>query len=246
MSTPDDYFGSETAAVYDDPADPMNSPEMIEPVVDRLTQLARGGRVLEFAIGTGRIAVPLAARGVEVHGIELSDAMVAQLRAKPGAASVRVVIGDMSRARVAGEFSLVYLVFNTIMNLTSQAAQTECFANAAAHLTSGGYFVIETMVPQLSRLSQGERFLVFDAGGDHWGIDEYDTVNQGLVSHHFSRRDENWTLDSGPFRYVWPAELDLMAHMAGMALVERSSDWKQSPFTAGSPSHVSVWQKPPV
>jgi SAM-dependent methyltransferase len=241
----DGHFGDDVAARYDDPADPANAPEAIEPAVALLAELARGGPVLEFAIGTGRIALPLAARGVEVHGIELSQAMVERLRAKPGGQGIPVTIGDMSTTQVDGRFSLVYLVFNTIMNLTSRDAQVACFANAAAHLGSGGMFVIEVGVPDLRLLPPGQRYVVFSAGTDHWGIDEYDIERQGEVSHHFTRTaDGRWDLTSVPFRYVWPAELDLMAEMAGLRLRDRWAGWQREPFTAESRSHVSVWEKP--
>jgi SAM-dependent methyltransferase len=242
--TLEDHFGQDVAAVYDDPDDPMNSAAAIDPVVDRLIELARGGRVLEFAIGTGRIAVPLAARGADVTGIEYSSAMVEQLRAKPNGSSIPVTVGDMATTRVDGSFSLVYLVYNTIGNLTTQDQQVACFENAAAHLEPGGVFVVEVGTPDLRRLPEGERFVVFDAGGTHWGIDEYDVDRQGLKSHHFNLVDGRWELSSGPFRYVWPAELDLMARIAGMTLVQRWADWDGSPFTSDSRKHVSVWQKP--
>lgn len=241
----DGYFGADVAATYDDPREPANQPAAIAPAVELLADLARGGRALELAIGTGRIALPLAARGIEVHGIELSRAMVARLRAKPGGEGIPVVIGDMASARAEGEFELVYLVFNTIMNLTSQEAQAACFANAAAHLAPGGCFVVEVSVPRVQRLAPGERFVVFGASEDHWGIDEYDLERQGLVSHHFTRgEDGRWDLHPVPFRYAWPAELDLMASAAGMRLRERWSDWHRTPFSADSASHVSVWEKP--
>jgi SAM-dependent methyltransferase len=239
----DGYFGADVAATYDDPEDVANRLEAIQPVVDTLVELARGGPVLEFAIGTGRIALPLAARGVDVHGIELSKAMVRQLRAKPGGDQIPVVIGDMATTRVEGSFGLVYLVFNTIGNIVSQEGQAACFVNAAAHLSPGGMFVIEVGVPALRKLPPGERFVVFDSSDSHWGVDEYDVRNQGLVSHHFSKVGEHWELSSGPFRYVWPSELDLMAAAAGMRLVHRWADWSGSPFTSESESHVSVWQK---
>lgn len=244
-SAEDGYFGDSVAARYDDPADPANRPEAIEPAVALLAELARGGRVLEFAIGTGRIALPLAARGVEVHGIELSHAMVARLRQKPGGDAIAVTVGDMTTARAEGTFALVYLVFNTIDNLTSQAAQVACLRNAAAHLDAGGSFVVEVGVPDLRLLPPGQRYVVFGADDRHWGIDEYDVNRQGLVSHHFSRaEDGRWDLSSVPFRYAWPAELDLMAEMAGLRLRDRWADWQREPFTADSTSHVSVWEKP--
>jgi SAM-dependent methyltransferase len=187
--------------------------------------------------------VPLAARGVEVYGIEFSSAMVEKLRAKPEAASIPVTVGDMATTRVEGSFTLVYLVYNTIMNLTTQEQQIACFENAAQHLEPGGRFVIEVGVPDLRRLPYGERYVVFDGTTSHWGVDEYDVERQGLVSHHFSRVDGRWQLDSGPFRYVWPAELDLMARIAAMTLVERWEDWSGAPFTSESRRHISVWQK---
>ena len=200
--------------------------------------------MLEFAIGTGRIAVPLAARGVEVHGIELSRAMVAQLRAKPGGGAIQVAIGDMATTRVDGQFSIVYLVFNTIENLTSRESQVACFANAAAHLTIGGKFVVEVENPRPETLPPGQRFRVWDASAKHWGIDEYDIPSQRMVSHHFSPvGDGHWRLVSMPFRYVPPEELDQMAVRAGMRLVDRWADWHRAPFTVQSPSHVSVWEK---
>jgi SAM-dependent methyltransferase len=241
----DGYFGEEVAVTYDDQGDPANRPEAIQPVVNVLAELARSGRVLEFAIGTGRIALPVAARGVEVHGIELSRAMVAQLRAKPGGETIPVSIGDMATTRVEGQFQLVYLVFNTIMNLTTLDGQAACFANAAAHLEPGGCFLIETMVPALRRLPPGDRYVLWNASDSHWGIDEYDVERQGLVSHHFQRqRDGTWTKSEGPFRYVWPAELDVMASAAGLRLRDRWADWLRAPFTSDSASHVSVWEKP--
>ncbi len=199
---------------------------------------------MELGIGTGRIALPLAARGVEVHGIELSRAMVAQLRAKPGGDAIEVTIGDFSTARADGSFALAYLVFNTIGNLVTQEAQVACFANVASHLEPGGCFVIEVGVPALQSVPQGETTCVFAWDDDHWGIDEYDFARQGLISHHFSRVDGRIELASVPFRYVWPAELDLMAQLAGMKLRERWAGWQGEPFTSVSTKHVSVWQKP--
>lgn len=244
MTSDDGHFGEPVAATYDDPHDPMNTPEVVGPAVDFLGRLAGDARALEFGIGTGRIALPLAARGVSVHGIDLSKAMVARLRAKPGGEGIGVTIGDFATTRVDGPFRLVYLVYNTIMNLTTQAGQVACFRNASAHLEPGGHFVIEVGVPDLRRLPPGERFVVFDGGETHWGIDEYDVATQGLISHHFEVRDGRVEKSAGPFRYVWPAELDLMAEMAGLELRERWAGWKREPFTSESRSHVSVWQKP--
>jgi len=244
----DGLFDEPVAAGYDDPDDPMNAPAAIDPAVDFLVDHARGGRVLELAIGTGRIALPLAARGVEVHGIELSNAMVARLRAKPGGERIAVTIGDMTSASATagadGAFRLAYLVYNTIQNLTTQAAQVACFRNVARHLEPGGRFVIEVGMPDLRRLPPGDRYVVFDASPRHWGVDEYDVANQGLISHHFDKRaDGHFELMSTPFRYVWPAELDLMAELAGMRLVGRWEGWRREPFTSESRKHISAWEK---
>lgn len=241
----DGFFGERVAERYDESSDAMFAPEVVEPVVDFLADLAGGGPALELGIGTGRIALPLARRGVPVHGIELSRAMVARLREKPGGAEIGVTLGDFATARAPGSYRLAYLVFNTIMNLTTQAAQVACFRNVAAHLEPGGSFVIEVGVPGLRQLPHGERHVVFDFADGHVGIDEYDVADQGLVSHHFSRHRDRWESDSGPFRYVWPSELDLMAEMAGMRLRERWGDWSREPFTSESRSHVSVWQLSP-
>jgi SAM-dependent methyltransferase len=240
----DGYFGEPVAARYDESAADMFDPAVVDPVVDFLAALAGDGRALELGIGTGRIAVPLARRGVPVHGIELSKAMAARLRAKPGAEDIGVTIGDFATATVEGTFSVAYLVFNTIGNLTTQSAQVACFQNVATHLEPGGSFVIETGIPQLQRLPPGETMRVFDASETHWGVDEYDVANQRLTSHHFELVDGRFELASIPFRYTWPAELDLMAQLAGMSLRERWSGWKREPFTSESRKHVSVWQKP--
>jgi HD superfamily phosphodiesterase len=239
----DGYFDERVAARYDESEAGMFDPAVVEPVVDVLAELAGSGRALELGIGTGRIALPLAHRGVPVHGIELSNAMVARLRAKPGGEEIGVTIGSFATTRVDGTFSVVYLVFNTIMNLTTQAAQVACFRNAAAHLEPGGCFVIEVGVPELQRLPPGETMRVFDASETHWGIDEYDVANQGLISHHFELVDGKRERLSIPFRYAWPAELDLMAELAGLRLRERWSDWTREPFTSDSRKHVSIWEK---
>ncbi len=239
-----DYFDEPVAARYDASSAAMFDPAVVEPAVDFLAGLAGEGPVLELGIGTGRIALPLAARGVRIHGIDLSDAMVARLRAKPGGADIGVTIGDFATTRVPGEFALAYLVFNTIWNLTTQDAQVACFRNVAAHLAPGGCFVVEVGVPGLQRLMPDQTMALFDSGPDRWGIDEYDVVNQGLVSHHFSVVDGALQKFSIPFRYAWPAELDLMAQLAGMRLRERWADWDRSPLAADSRKHVSVWEKP--
>jgi SAM-dependent methyltransferase len=241
---PDNHFGEGVAERYDESSADMFDPSVVEPVVDFLARLAGDGAALELGIGTGRIALPLAKRGVRVHGIDLSEAMVAQLRAKPGGEEIPVTIGDFATTSVEDTFSLAYLVFNTINNLTTQAEQIACFENVAAHLDPGGCFVIEVGVPGLRTLPPGERYQVFDFSESHVGIDEYDVERQGLISHHFSLVDGTWKLGSTPFRYVWPEELDLMARSAGMTLRERWSGWKREPFTSESTKHVSVWAKP--
>jgi SAM-dependent methyltransferase len=244
---PEDYFGEEVAADYDASAehDAMFSPESINPVVDFLVELARGGRALELGIGTGRIALPLAGRGVPVHGIDLSEAMVARLRAKPGADTIGVTIGDFATTKVDGAFAVAYLVYNTIQNLTTQRAQVACFQNVAAHLEPGGCFVIEVGLPDLQRLPFGETIRPFRLGESHLGFDTYDVANQGLISHHYTRNtDGTFTHSPVPFRYVWPSELDLMAWIAGMMPRERWSSWKREPFTSVSEKLVGVWEKP--
>jgi len=228
--------------------DPMWDPSLVSATVDVLAGLADGGPALEFAIGTGRIAIPLAARGVAVTGIELAPDQVELLRARHGggAATIPVVVGDMATvlAPGAGAFRLVYLVFNTIMNLTTQDEQVECFRNAAAHLAPGGRFLVETMVPALRRLPPGERYVVFGMTERYAGVDEYDVARQWLWSHHTTiELDGRGHRSTAPFRYVWPAELDLMARIAGLRLVSRWADWAGAPFTGDSPSHVSVWEK---
>ena len=240
---PEDHFGEEIAARYDDPSDQMFQPAAIEPVVDFLAALVGDGAAVELGIGTGRIALPLAQRGVEVHGIDLSSAMVARLRAKPGGDDIPVAIGDFSTARADGAFSLAYLVFNTINNLTTQGEQVACFENAAVHLEPGGHFVIEVGLPQLQRLPPGETVRAFRLTPTHLGFDEFDVANQGLISHHYELVDGVWRAHSVPFRYVWPSELDLMARLAGMTLVERWGGWRREPFTSDSTSHVSVWRR---
>jgi SAM-dependent methyltransferase len=244
MTGDDGYFDEPVAARYDQSAAEMFEPAVVEPVVDFLAGLAGDGRALELGIGTGRIALPLAQRGVPVHGIELSKAMAARLRAKPGGEEIEVTIGDFATTTVDGTFSVAYVVFNTIGNLTTQAAQVACFRNVAAHLEPGGCFVVEVLVPDLRRLPPGDTLRVFDAGETHWGIDEYDVANQGLTSHHFELVDRRFERVSMPFRYAWPAELDLMAELAGMMLRERWGGWEREPFTGDSRKHVSVWEKP--
>ena len=242
---PEDYFGERVAARYDESAADISRPAVVDPVVDLLAELAGDGAALELGIGTGRIAVPLRRRGVRVHGIDLSPAMIARLQAKPGAEDIGVTIGDFATTTVGGTFSVAYLVFNTIMNLTTQDEQIACFRNVAAHLEPGGCFVIEVGVPQLQRLPPGETVRAFDVSATKLGFDEFDVVSQGLISHHYSVVDGTLELLSVPFRYVWPSELDLMAQLAGMTLRSRWSDWQRSPFTSESTAHVSVWETAP-
>jgi SAM-dependent methyltransferase len=240
---PEDHFGEPVAARYDESSADMFEPAVVDPVVDFLADLAGRGAALELGIGTGRIALPLARRGVRVHGIDLSGAMVARLRAKPGAEQIAVTIGDFATTTVDGRFSVAYLVFNTIMNLTTQDEQVACFQNVAAHLEDGGCFVIEVGVPALQRLPPGDTVRAFDVTPTHLGFDEYEIASQGLISHHYSAVDGKLEVVSMPFRYVWPSELDLMARLAGMTLRERWSGWKREPFTSDSTSHVSVWER---
>lgn len=241
---PDDYFGKDVAARYDESMPEVFEEQLLRQTVDVLAELAGDGAALELGIGTGRVAIPLCQRGVPVHGIDLSSAMVEKLRAKPGAEGIDATIGDFATTRVDGRFSLVLLVFNTIMNLTSQDEQVACFHNAATHLEPGGHFLIEVMVPELQRLPTGERYRPYTVTPTQISIDEYDVVTQRLVSNHYRVVDGRLSLNAIPFRYVWPAELDLMARIAGLTLRHRWSGWDRSPFTSESGSHVSVWQKP--
>jgi SAM-dependent methyltransferase len=239
----DGYFDERVAARYDESAAEMFDSAVVDPVVDLLVELAGSGRALELGIGTGRIALPLTQRGVPMHGIELSKAMVARLRTKPGGEDIGVTIGDFATTTVDGTFSVAYLVFNTIMNLTTQAAQVACFRNVAAQIEPGGCFVIEVGVPELQRLPPGETIRAFHVSETRWGLDEYDVARQGLTSHHFAIVDGRLDRFSVPFRYAWPAELDLMAQLAGMRLRDRWSGWKREPFTSESRKHVSIWEK---
>ena len=239
----EDHFGESVAARFDERYAHQADPAVVAPIVDLLEELATGGAALELGIGTGRIALPLAARGVPVHGIDLSEAMLARLRAKPGAERIGVTVGDFATATVEGTFTVSYVVANTIMNLTTQDEQVACFENVSAHLEPGGYFVIEVLVPRLRRLPPGERFQPFAVSPTHLGFDEYDVARQGLISHHYWIEDGGIEILSPPFRYVWPSELDLMARLAGMSLRERWAGWAREPFTSESEKHVSVWEK---
>jgi SAM-dependent methyltransferase len=238
------YFDERIAARYDATSADMFEPAVVDPAVSFLADLAGKGAALELGIGTGRIALPLSRRGVRVHGIDLSPAMVAQLREKPGADDLDVTIGDFATTTVAATFTLAYLVFNTIMNLTTQDEQVACFRNVAAHLEPGGCFVIEVGVPGLQRLPPGETVRAFTVSPTWLGFDEYDIAAQILFSHHYWVVDGQLETFSAPYRYVWPSELDLMARIAGMTLRERWSDWNRAPFTSDSTTHVSVWETP--
>jgi SAM-dependent methyltransferase len=240
---PEIYFDERIAKGYDALWADSFDPAVVEPAVSFLAERAGTGAALELGIGTGRIAIPLSQRGVRVHGIELSPAMVAQLQAKPGTDDIDVTVGDFAATRVPGTFKLAYLVRNTITNLTTQDEQVECFRNVAAHLEPGGCFVIEVHVPELQRLPPGETIHVFTATSTHLGFEEYDVATQIALSHHYWMIDGQLETFSSPHRYVWPSELDLMARLAGMTLRERWSDWNREPFTSDSRSHVSVWEK---
>ncbi|MEV8371905.1 class I SAM-dependent methyltransferase [Kribbella sp. NPDC056861] len=244
--TSSEVWDEDTATRYDASSAEMFAPEVLEPTVDFLAGLAGSGAALEFAVGTGRVAVPLLARGVPVTGIELSEPMVAQLRQKVDETALPVVVGDMATTRVAGEFELVYLVFNSISNLRTQAEQVECFRNAARHLRPGGRFVIELWVPAIRRMPPGQSVVPMSLGdGGHLVFDTYDLATQACMSHHyFVEGDGSARYEAGSFRYIWAAECDLMAQLAGLEFEARYADWEGSAFTSESESHVSVWRKP--
>jgi SAM-dependent methyltransferase len=241
----EEIWDVDAAQSYDTPGSGMFAPEVLGPTVDRLAELAAGGRALEFAIGTGRVGIPLAERGVPVTGIELSRPMVDRLRAKVDESALPVIVGDMTTTVAPGEFTLVYLVFNTISNLLDQADQVACFLNAARHLAPAGRFVIELWVPELRKLPPGQQAVVWLDAPGYIGLDTYDVLRQHVVSHHF-RFDEGKEarLTRSPHRYIWPAELDLMAQLAGFELESRHADWTGAEFTADSRSHVSVYRLP--
>lgn len=243
--TSSEIWDADTASRYDDEAAERFAPEVLNPTVDFLERLAGGGAALEFAIGTGRVGIALSKRGVPVTGIELSQPMLDELRRKVDEKALPVVVGDMATTIVPGEFSLVYLVWNSISNLLTQQEQVECFRNAARHLVPGGRFVIELWVPQLRRFPLGQVAVPMDIGDAHLGFDTYDTLAQTCTSHHYWREDDgSFRYGAGTFRYMWPSECDLMAQMAGMEMEMRVADWDGSPFTSESESHVSVWRKP--
>ena len=245
LVTSSDPWDTGDAATYDDPSSPMFSPEVLGPTVDFLADLAGGGRALEFAIGTGRVAVPLLQRGVPISGVELSQPMVDKLRTKVSEEQIPVTVGDMATTTLAGMFSLVYLVFNTLGNLRTQNEQVECFRNAARHLAPGGHFVIELWVPGIRRFPPGQTAVPFEVNERHTGFDTYDMANQQGTSHHYTRRhDGSYLYTTSNFRYVWPTECDLMARLAGLEAAGRWADWNRAPFTADSSSHISSWRRP--
>lgn len=243
MNDRDGYFDERVAATYDESTG-VFAPGAVDATVEVLARLAGHGRALELGIGTGRIALPLARRGVPVHGIELSRAMVARMRAKPGGDAIGVTIGDFATTTVEGTFTLAYLVFNTIMNLTTQDAQVACFANVAAHLEPGGCFVIEVRVPELRRLPPGQNVLPWHVSPTRSVFYSYDFGTQAMRGHYLTIEGDRNEYSSMPFRYVWPAELDLMARLAGLRLRERWDDWAGKPFTGESRQHISIWEKP--
>jgi SAM-dependent methyltransferase len=244
MAADDRYYGERVASTYDAHSAGMFDPAVVDPAVDLLAELAGDDAALEFAIGTGRIALPLAERGVRVAGMDISEPMLAQLRAKPGAERIDVRAGDMAATRVEGEFGLVYLVFNTIFNLITQDEQVACFANAAAHLRPGGRFLVEARVPELQRLPLGQTMLPWRADPEAMSFYVYDVVEQRLSGRHYHFEDGRVQPSPIEMRYAWPAELDLMARLAGMRRQGRWGGWRREPFTALSPSHVSVYEKP--
>jgi hypothetical protein len=232
-------FGEDVAARYDD------APRGDEAVaVAFLERLAAGGPALELAIGTGRIALPLAARGVPVHGVDLSPAMLDRLRRKPGGDRLPVTLGDFAAVPVPGRFRLVYVVFNTLFNLLTQDEQVRCFQNVAAHLTDDGAFVVEAFVPAyLTRLRDDQYVDAEAIAVDEVRLDvgRHDPVTQRLYESHVSLSPSGVRLNPIVTRYAWPSELDLMARLAGLRLRERWGGWEREPFTAASRAHVSVY-----
>jgi SAM-dependent methyltransferase len=235
----------ETAEVYDATYAYEAVPAVVDPMVDFLAAYAGRGPALELAVGTGRIALPLSARGLLVSGIELSPHMVEQLQQKPGSGAIEVVVGDMATARAVGSFELVYIVANSIMNLTTQEEQVATVANAAAHLAPGGHFVVEVIVPQLRRVPPSAAGWIFKMDPHHVGIETFDDVaNQVAWSHHWKVVDGRFVHHSAPYRYVWPAELDLIGKLAGLELEGRWGGWDRSPFTSDSGKQIALFAKP--
>jgi SAM-dependent methyltransferase len=243
---PQNVFIGRIAEFYDATSTEMYHPAILNPAVDFLAELnsvVGGGRALELGIGTGRVGLPLSQRGVDVHGIEISTDMFAQLRAKPGADRVGVTVGDFATTKVEGTFTLAFLVFNTISNLLTQDEQVECFKNVADHLEDGGCFVVELWIPELQKLVPGEHIRAFTATPERLGFDEYEVAAQRVTSHHYWLNGDQFTSFSSHHRYLWPSELDLMARLAGMTLRERWGDWDRQAFTNESAKHISVWEK---
>jgi SAM-dependent methyltransferase len=234
-------YGERIAHVYDEwysaPAD--------EQMISTLAELAGGGRALELGIGTGRVALPLAAAGVEVHGIDSSEAMVAELRAKRGGKRIPITIGDFADVAVEGTFSLVFVVFNTFFALTSQDDQVRCFQNVARRLTEDGVFVIEAFVPDVTRFTGGQTVRTTSVETDRVTLEasSHDPVRQRVVSQHVVICEDGAKLYPIHIRYAWPAELDLMARLAGLRLRDRWADWDRQPFAADSTQHVSVFER---
>lgn len=238
-----DVWTSEDAESYDASSANMFAPEVLDPAVDFLADQAGGGRALEFAVGTGRVAIPLKARGIDVVGIDLSEPMLAKLREKRD--DLPVIAGDMATTTAPGQFSLVYVVWNSLGNVRTQAEQVACFRNAAAHLAAGGRFVVELWIPPIRRFPPGQAAVPFHVGERHAGFDTLDMATQQGTSHHYTTHDDGRvTYGSSRFRYAWPAELDLMAQLSGMEFDARYAGWDRAPFTGDSESHVSVWRRP--
>ncbi len=237
------HFDDWVASRYERLWPELFDPAVVDPAVGFLAGLAGVGPVLELGIGTGRIAIPLSRRGVAVHGVDLSPAMLTQLRAQPDAGAIGVTVGDFARVTVGRTFRLAYLLRNTITNLTTQDEQIDCFRNVAAHLEPAGLFVIENYIPALQQIPPGETIRVFTRTPTHLGFEEYDVAAQIAISHHYWVIDGELKTFSSPHRYLWPAELDLMARLAGMTLRERWTDWLRTPFTSQSRTHISVWEK---
>ena len=237
-------YGDRIADVYDELYEDLASPALVAPMVDVLANLAGGGRALELGIGTGRIALPLAGRGVEVHGIDASAAMVDKMRRKPGGGRIPVTMADFADVDADGRFSLVYVVFNTFFALLTQDAQVRCFANVASRLSEGGVFLVEAFAPDLTRFERGQNIQAGVVETDRVSIDlsRHDAVAQTVESSHVHISEQGVRLYPVKLRYAWPSELDLMARVAGMRLRSRWGDWQGGPFTASSTNHVSAYE----
>ena len=234
----DETYGESVAGVYDEwyaEYDPH--------VIDTLAELAHGGRALELGIGTGRIALPLSAKNVEVHGIDAADSMISRLRAKPGAERLHITQGNFAEVPVTGKFELIYIVFNTFFALGSQEEQVRCFRNVAAHLSPDGCFVIEAFVPDLNRFTGGQVNWATKVTTDEVQLDvgQHDAATQRVVSQKVVLKDGAMQMYPLEIRYAWPSELDLMAQLAGLRLRERWNNWQREPFSSGSTKHISVF-----